>query len=357
MRRALVLLGLFTLPAHAFAQTSDTITVERILIDARVTDPAGEPVLGLTPDEFRVRIDGKVAKVESVDWIPETAAARELASAERPEGEVLEETVPASSATPSSHDTIEEPQPQGRLLVFVFQTDFARHTSRIGGQMKVMSYIDDMLETLEPEDRVAVLSYDSHLKFRLDFTNEKAKIREAMRGALLIDDPPPPQMVPMPRMGGRLDPAEMKKVSNPEAALIIVANALRPIPGPKSLILFGWGLGYLVNGRVQMGPDYNAARRALESARVACFSLDFSEADAHSLAAGLATAAADTGGFYASTFRFPQMAMDRLKKTLSGHYELEVRKPDTKVVGLHTIEVETTVKNAVVMARTSYVDQ
>jgi VWFA-related protein len=352
MRRALALLAFFTLPAQAFAQTAEvaqqsaeTITVERILIDARVTDATGEPVLNLTPDEFRVKIDGKVATVESVDWIPETNVTRELANAERDE------------AAPTDASVIEEPQPQSRLLVFLFQTDFARNKVRIGGQMKIMSYIDEMLETLEPEDRVAVLSYDSHLKFRLDFTSEKAKIREAMRGALLIDNPPPPQMVPMPRLGGRLKQDEMKKVSNPETALIVLANALRPIPGPKSLVLFGWGLGYLVNGRVMMGPDYNAARRALESARVACFSLDFTEADGHNLADGLATAAADTGGFYASTFRFPQMAMDRLTKTLSGHYELEVRKPDTKVVGVHTIEVNVTVKNALVMARSSYVDQ
>lgn len=355
MRRALALLAFFTLPAQAFAQdarsqetiarSQESITVERILIDARVTDRDGDPILELTPGDFRVKIDGKLARVESVDWIPETTVARELASIERPE------------AVATDAQVIEEPAPQGRLLVFLFQTDFARNKVRIGGQMKIMSYIDEMLETLEPEDRVAVLSYDSHLKFRLDLSNEKPKIREAMRGALLIDDPPPPQMVPMPRLGGRLKPEEMKKVSNPEAALIVIANALRPIPGPKSLVLFGWGLGYLVNGRVLMGPDYVAARRSLESARVACFSLDFTEADGHNLADGLATAAADTGGFYASTFRFPQMAMDRLTKTLSGHYELEVRKPDTKVVGVHSIEVEVTRKNALVMARSSYVDQ
>jgi VWFA-related protein len=353
MRRALVLLAFFTLPAQAFAQdaqsiprSQESITVERILIDARVTDPAGDPILLLTPAHFRVKVDGKLAEVESVEWIPETAVARELSGVERQQ-----------PAAPADANAIEEPAPQGRLIVFLFQTDFARSRGRIGGQMKINNYIDDMLETLEPEDRVAVLSYDSHLKFRLDLSNEKSKIREAMRSALLIDDPPPPQMVPMPRLGGRLKPDEMKKVSNPEAALIVLANALRPIPGPKTLVLFGWGLGYLLNGRVVMGPDYAAARRALESARVACFSLDFTEADGHDLAAGLATAAADTGGFYASTFRFPQMAMDRLTKTLSGHYELTVRKPETKVVGVHSIEVGVKVKNAVVMARTSYVDR
>jgi len=343
----LVLAALFTFPLYAFAQSSETITVERILVDARVTDPVGEPILRLKPGDFVVRVDGKPATVEAADWIPETAVTRELADVQRQE----------SRPPDANASVIEEPAPQGRLLVFFFQTDFARNRVRIGGQMKILAYIDQMVESLEPEDRVAVLSYDSHLKFRLDFTNEKPKIREAMRGALLIDNPPPPQMVPMPRLGGRLNQEEMKKVSNPEAALIVLGNALRPIPGPKSLVLFGWGLGYLVNGHIVMGPDYFAAKRSLEGARVACFSLDITQADSHDLSTGLATASADTGGFYASTYNFPQLAMDRLQKTLSGHYELEVRKPDTKVVGVHTIAVDVKVKNAMVMARTTYVDK
>ncbi len=340
-----LLLPFASIPLHAQdPRSQETITVERILIDARVTDPVGEAILGLKPADFRVRIDGKLAVVESVDWIPENTVARELAEAEAPQ-----------SAAPG--DKIEEPVPQGRLLIVFFQTDFARVAERIGGQMKILSYADELIDSMEQEDRVAVLSYDSHLKFRLDFSRDKSEIREAMRSALLTDEPSPPRMVPMPRLGGRLDKNEMKKVATPEQALIVLANAARPIPGPKSLILFGWGLGYLLNGHVVMGPDYPAARRALESARVACFSLDISQADGHSLAAGLATAAADTGGFYESTYHFPRMAMDRLQRTLAGHYELEIRKPDTRIVGVHTIEVDVTKKDALVMARSSYVDR
>jgi hypothetical protein len=59
-------------------QYQEKITVERILIDARVTDDRGEPILGLTAADFRVRIDGLIAK-ESAGWIPETAAARKFA--------------------------------------------------------------------------------------------------------------------------------------------------------------------------------------------------------------------------------------------------------------------------------------
>jgi hypothetical protein len=162
----------------------------------------------------------------------------------------------------------------------------------------------------------------------------------------------------MPSLAKRIDPEEMRKAATPEAALILIGKALRSIPGPKSLILFGWGLGRYVHGvGVFMDPKYGPARYVLERARVSIFSIDFTQADGHSLAAGLATAAEDTGGFYASTFRFPSQAADRLQHTLSGHYELEVRRPDLKTRGDHEIEVDVpSHRSAHVMARTSYVD-
>lgn len=330
------------LGGSASAQLQEKITVERIIVDARVTDSRGDPIPGLTAADFRVRIDGKPASVESVDWIPETEAARELANIDKPPVEV--------------NRTTNEPAPRGRLLVFLFQTDFARNRARVIGQMKVALQADDYTDWLEADDRVAVFSYDSHLKFRLDFTDDKRQIREAMEQAILIDDPPPPQIVPMPSLASHLDRDAMKNASNFEQALIILANALRPIPGTKSLILFGWGMGDLAGGQIWMRWNYGIARHALESARVSVFAIDFTQADYHSLEVGLGKVAEDTGGFYAKTFNFPKQAVERLQKTLVGHYELEVRKPDTKVRGVHTIEVDTTKRGAVVMARTSYVD-
>src|SRR5216117_1210654 len=111
MRRVLIALMIAgTVDAQ---QYQEKITVERILIDARVTDYRGNPITGLTAANFRVRVDGKPARVESVDWIPETAAARELADIDRPPAEV--------------NTTLNVPAPRGRLFVFFFQTDFARN--------------------------------------------------------------------------------------------------------------------------------------------------------------------------------------------------------------------------------------
>jgi VWFA-related protein len=325
-------------------QVQERITVERIIVDTRVTDDRGNPVTGLKAADFNVRIDGKPARVESSEWIPETAAARELASID--------------SAIADVNTTLDQPAPRGRLLIFFYQTDFARNSARAAGQMQTVVNADAWLEWLDPEDRVAVFSFDSHLKFRLDFTSNKDHIKDAMQQAMLTNEPPWPRIVPMPALAKRLDPTEMRNAASPEAALIIVANALRPIPGPKSIILFGWGLGRLTPMGVMMESKYFPARQALESARASVFSIDFTQADYHSLEAGLGKVAGDTGGFYAKTFHFPRIAIDRLQKTLAGHYELEVRKPDTNVRGTHTIEVEVpSQRRANVLARSTYVDR
>src|SRR5438874_1873414 len=102
MRR--ILFALLIAGSLEAQQYQEKITVERILIDARVTDYRGEPILSLAPADFRVRIDGKPAQVESVDWIPETALARDIAEVDRPQPEI--------------NTTLNVPPPRGRLLVF-----------------------------------------------------------------------------------------------------------------------------------------------------------------------------------------------------------------------------------------------
>ncbi|GAC1433507.1 MAG: hypothetical protein NVSMB68_05990 [Thermoanaerobaculia bacterium] len=341
MRRLLALFAALTLPMAA--QVGEQITVERILVDARVTDYSGEPVLGLTPADFIVKVDGKSAKVESADWIPETAAQREIAGMD--DG-------PQTAATTTEGSSA----PKGRLFIYFVQTDFARNTARLSGQMSFQSYAEGMIDDLEEGDRVAVFSFDSHLKFRSDFTDDKRALKDAMREALLIDEPPPPPIVPNPSLSRRLDREAMKKCVSSDEAFVVVANALRPIPGPKSMILFGWGLGRRSGGAVVMDRKYPIALRTLETSRVSVFAIDTTEADYHDLEAGLQQAAADTGGLYTRAYHFPQLAVNRVQKALVGHYELEVRKPELKRRGNHSIEVSVKRRDTYVMARSSYVD-
>lgn len=345
VRRFAIVCALFVTTASAQMRSGEQITVERVLVDARVTDHDFNPILGLTAADFEVRIDGKLATVESVEWIPETAVARETAGIE-------EEDFRQRPATIN-----DVPVPQGRLFIYFIQTDFARNETRTTGQMHFLPYAEKMIEDLEEGDRVAVLSFDSHLKFRLDFSDNKGDILNAVRRSLLTDVPPPPPLVPSPSLAKRLDRDAMKKCTSSDEAFILLANALRQVPGPKSMILFGWGLGIRTGRTVSMHRKYPIARYALETARVTVFALDMSMADYHDLEIGLKKAAADTGGFYAKTHEFPSIAIERLKRTLSGHYELEVKKPPLAKPGTHLIEVQVKRRGAYVMARSSYQDK
>lgn len=322
------------------AQLSETITVSRVVVDARVTRNAGEPITDLTAADFDVRIGGKKAVVESAEWIDDTVGGgAPLPDPERP--------VSDSGRAPVAA------RPPGRLFILFVQTDFARESSRTYGQMKFLQHADALLETLAPEDRAAVFSFDSHLKFRLDFSSDREAIRRALRDTIFIDHPPPPPIVPSPSLAAKLDREAMRRAAHSESGLLLVANALRSIPGPKSLLLLGWGLGERGLGGVSMKRGWKAARAALDAARVSIFSLDTTNADYHDLEIGLASAAEQTGGFYAKTHVFPQIAIERLQRTLSGHYELTLRAVDGLEPGTRELVVRVQRRGAIVLAPAS----
>ena len=85
-------------------------------------------------------------------------------------------------------------------------------------------------------------------------------------------------------------------------------------------------------------PGYDPARRALTAARATVFSLDFTEADTHSLEYGLQRIAKETGGFYGHSLDFPGRPMRWLAGALSGYDVLFVEKPE-KSIGAGEISV------------------
>jgi VWFA-related protein len=324
------------------AQYEESITVARILLDVRITDSYGNPLPDLTAKDFDVKIGGKPAAVESVTWVDEVA---------RPDYEQPGNALKDGEEMKPAYDA------PGRLFVVFVQTDFARNATRMIGQMHFEQFAEKMIDELQPTDRVAVFSFDSHLKFRLDFSSNKSEVQAAMRDSMLTNDPPWPRIVPNPALASRLNEKELRDAPDSETALIHVANALRPIPGPKTMLLIGWGLGERVGRAVVMKPKWPIARRALEASRVSIFALDTTYADYHDLEIGLGVAAKQTGGFYAKTHEFPQLAIDRLQRTLSGHYELELRRPNELKPGVHPVEVRVKARGATVLAPSTWTDR
>lgn len=310
-------------PARTAAQEpprfGGSVEVRRILLEVRVVDAGGEPVPGLTGDDFEVSIGGRRVAVESATFVPTSTAA----AAEPAEGRTAVPSVVAR-----------EP----RLVVVLFQTDINLY--RIQGVVRMAPQAARFVRGLEAGDLVALFTFESHLELRADFTPEREAVarmlttREILAGRL-----EPPSRVE-PSIGAFLDPGDADRAATLTEALEVIGRGLVPIPGPKSVVLFGWGLGRYNAGHpvVERG-SYGPAAAALAAARASVFSLDITSADHHTLELGLRTVSHDTGGLYIKTYQFPDSAVDKLTRTISSYYELSLIPPEPPF-DLEPFEVE-----------------
>jgi len=322
-----------TVAAEQDIRFRDRVDVEVVVVDARVVDGSGRPILGLAPGDFRVKVDGRRVKLQSATWVAEDAPPDPEAAAA-----ALQAGVP--------------PAPRGRLIVFFFQKDL--EPSRITGFMQMLRRAREMLADLREEDRVAVASFDHHLKLWTDFTADRARVRRILDHSVLFEGRSFYNVEEAPSLAEHYDPAAGKRAASPEAALLLLAEALRDLPGSKSLVMFGWGMGRWTPGvGVFLENEYGPARRALVEGRVTVFALDVTRADWHTLEVGLEQVAEDTGGFYAKTHLFPGQAMERLERALAGHYELTFARP-TPEPGEHEIDISLVRRKGTVMAKRTY---
>ncbi|MEP6767920.1 MAG: VWA domain-containing protein [Acidobacteriota bacterium] len=318
----------------------DDAHVERVILDAHVTDNRGEVIPGLGAADFDLRVEGVRVPVESADWIP----------AGEPE-------VPFQSSTESPPpDSAPSEAPPGRLLIFFFQTDYT--TSRLIGLVRMGLQARRFLDTLLPSDRVAVLSFDSHLKLRQDFTDDRARILAAIHASLRTGPPEAPPPEAGPSLARHFDYSGASDAVTPERALALIARAAAPIPGGKSMLFFGWGLqtiGGMSGPNMRDRLDFQDALPALARARITIFSLDVTNADYHSLEGTLSNIADLTGGTYAKTHIFPGLALDRVRRAIAGRYVLVFRKPEGPR-GVHSVHVRLVGKKGTVFVRGYYDD-
>ena len=309
----------------------DRVDVARIVVDARVLDSQGRAIPGLTADDFVVRIRNRPARVESATWVGAGSDAAE----------------PALGNGPTREGAI----PQGRLIVFLFQKDL--EPSRIIGLMRMLFRAKTFLDTLGPDDRMAVVSFDSHLKIWADFTNDREAVRQIFDRGLLLERPKPIGEPASPiALTRELTQAEGRRAYPIEKALLLLGQALEPLPGTKSIVLFGHGFGRYTSMGVLMERGYEEALAALQRARVAVFSIDVTQADYHSLEVGLQSVSEETGGFYERSFHFPDRTVKRLAGALAGHYVLLVEASD-EISEWSELSVKLTRRGGTVLARTA----
>jgi VWFA-related protein len=350
---------------------AERVDVRRVLVDVHVVDDSGLPVRGLGPEDFQVRIDGKPARVEHARFIVAPEPGARGSRSPSPAG------APAPPASPSP-STASRPAPSpewtdvsGRLIVLVFQRSM--EPSRVVGLMKMQRNVERFIGSLGPGDRIAIAWFDSHLKLAADFTADRARLAAVVRKSVVWATPERLAPGPSPSLAAVFDYRAALGAGSIEQGLLVLGRALGQVPGPKAVILFGWGFGRL-SGSIQLSGDpfgtrrvekdfthlttddeYPKARDALVAARASVFSVDVTDADTHSLEGALRIMSEETGGDYVKTVDFADAAFDRVARILSAQYELSVEKPDLPR-GTHTIDVTLPHRHVTVFARKGYTD-
>ncbi|MFP5286574.1 MAG: hypothetical protein ACLGI9_12605 [Thermoanaerobaculia bacterium] len=289
-------------------QFGEEITVSLISMTVRAVDGRGRPITGLGPEDFRVRVGKKEVPVVGVDWFSSG------------------EPAPAAEAPGVTATAVDEPRPAGKLVVFWVQSDF--EPTRVSGQLRLWPYIDEFIQTLHPADRMAVISYDSHLHLRQDFTQDLEAVHAAVYRGMLHGDSETGAGSGEVSLIGSFDVQAANEAASPERALEVTAEALDDLPGEKIIVYLGWGLGRFGSFGVQMTPAFYPAVRALRRANIPVFVLDVTSADYHSLEVGLEAVAHATGGTYQKTHVLTGLATDFLAQAISGHYVITID-PDT----------------------------
>jgi VWFA-related protein len=319
---------------------AESVDVASVLIDVRALDANGSAIVGLGPSDFSVKIDGQIARVQSSAWIGGGPAP-------------LSEAVSMPAAGGGAGRTVAIP---GRLIVLLFQRSLANAHAR--GLIRTVDQSRALVRGLGPSDRVAILTFETSLEIWTDFTSDEAALDRILRRGLLFEKPPRVHASPAPSLVNRLDPRTARRTYTIERAFELIANALAPLPGAKTIAFFGHGMGQTGRrstdeGDVSAAAGYDAARRALTAARATVFSLDFTDADTHSLEYGLERIAEETGGFYGHSLDFPERPMRWLAGALSGYYVLFVEKPE-KSIGAGESSVTLARRTAYVFATRTY---
>jgi VWFA-related protein len=346
-------------PASAPAATpaprfGDEIAVRLVTVVARVVDGAGDPVLGLAPKDFRVRVGRREVPVAAVDWVASGDAAggtREAPDAAVAAGAGGPALAPAASP-PEAASAPPQPGAPGKLVVIFVQAD-NNAPSRVRGHLRTLPFTRELLASLQPEDSVAVVSFDSHLKLWQDFTRDREPVPALIFQAIRFGGSPPEASgaaAASPSLARHFDGREALRAASPERALAVTAAALAALPGEKVLVLLGWGLGNFSSMGTQMTPAFAPAVRALAAARTTVFALDVTEADSHDLEAGLRGIAEATGGTYDKTNLFPALAFRQLARTISGYYVLSLDSASLPRTG-GRVEVELRGRRGTVLQR------
>ena len=276
----------------------ETVDVNLVLLDVTVTDRKGNQILGLTKDDFVVKIDGEEKPVESMEYFTN----RRLLDMPEAQAEFKVERVK-----------------DVRYFVVVFHTfpDPAfRQTFRNDMIAARRASLDFVEKRMRPEDKLAVASYDIRLKLFADFTSDKTILAKAIDEASTFSNgiTTAPDNVADDSIFKELNVRAMiNDTGRVYDGLELLANAIKPIAARKVFLLFSPGIGEPSDFSSQIPENdavwFDPMLAAIQKANVTVYPMHLMRnVRYHATEQNLIRLATETGGEYyrqATSFEIP----------------------------------------------------
>lgn len=147
--------------------------VELVSIDVTALDNNGRQVTDMAAGDFQVEIDGNRRQVVSAEYVRSVDPMRVIGAPHKVE--LPDETFSSSNAKGA---------PRGRLIVLLID----QGNIRVGAARYSMNSAKKFVDTLTPEDRVAVIAVPGPGEL-VDFTTDHDKVREALLRIVGSQDP------------------------------------------------------------------------------------------------------------------------------------------------------------------------
>ena len=248
-------------PAQSPTFRTDTRLIE---VSVVVHDKNGQPVSGLTRDDFTLLEDGKPHPIDLFSVETSSGDAGASAGAERTASPAL----PAGEFSNRSQRGL-----SGGVTAILFD----RVNTTVSEQNQARNQIAQFLRQIRPEDRIALYSLEwNRVRILHDFTSNAASLLRALSWPAGADRPPEDPDVAA-WISRTTDAMSMQmsqdRVGVTLDALIAIAAHLSGTHGRKSLIWVSSGVPFQVKEETMAIPVARAAR-AIDEANIAIYPVD-----------------------------------------------------------------------------------
>jgi VWFA-related protein len=243
-------------------------SVDLVLIDVRVTDKSGKPMMGLKREQFSITEDGHPQKISSVDY-------NNIEGVERAAlGNAAPIVVSMGTVPPPKPEAVRAAVRDHRLIVLFFDLTALHPDDLLRAQEGAENYI---AKQISPADLVALAVFSNQLKVPVHFTNDRDVLTRALKRLGAGKDAELADMADAAAQPGEdttsedtgaaftADDTEFNIFNTDRklAALESLTVLLRDIPGRKSVVQFTGGITQTgEENRAQLLATTDAANRA-----------------------------------------------------------------------------------------------